>query len=271
MIKIKKVFSIGEVSKIKDITIKALRYYHKVGILVPKYIDENNGYRYYTIDQFIHIDIIKGCRELGTSIAELQEIFKECDTDKLIEFLQLKKQEAEDNIYKLKNIIKNIDLLSSSVEHSKEIVKNDDIVIEHLNERIVLISKCKEVGSLGELMYYSDLDKIINDKNIDTSMDRGIIYNLNSDGYIEPSYVFNGIEDISKVEDESNIKILPKGKYLTLIYNKDNTDEKRKEIIDYIKENKLEVKTIIEIEIFNDIFNTDDYNCQIQVFIEDIN
>ncbi len=269
MIKIKKVFSIGEVSKIKDITIKALRYYHKVGILVPKYIDENNGYRYYTIDQFIHIDIIKGCRELGTSIAELQEIFKECDTDKLMEFLQLKKQEAEANIYKLKNIIKNIDLLSSSVKQSKEIVKNNAIAIEDLKERVVVVARCKEAGSLGELMYYSDLDKIINDKNLDTSMDRGIIYKLNSDGQIEPSYVFNGIEDIYKVEDKSYIKILPKGKYLTLIYNKDNIDEKRKEIINYIKENKLEFKTIIETEIFNDIFNTDDYNCQIQILIEE--
>ena len=56
----KEYYSIGEVSKIKDITIKALRYYHKVGILIPKYIDEETGYRYYSIDQFVHIDIIKG-------------------------------------------------------------------------------------------------------------------------------------------------------------------------------------------------------------------
>ncbi|WP_368260276.1 MerR family DNA-binding transcriptional regulator, partial [Clostridium paraputrificum] len=64
----KEYYSIGEVSKIKDVTIKALRYYHKVGILIPKYIDEETGYRYYSIDQFVHIDIIKGCRTLGTSI-----------------------------------------------------------------------------------------------------------------------------------------------------------------------------------------------------------
>lgn len=39
-------FSIGEVSKIKEVTIKDLRYYHKVGILILKYIDEATGYRY---------------------------------------------------------------------------------------------------------------------------------------------------------------------------------------------------------------------------------
>ena len=87
--KMEKLFSIGEVSKIKEITIKALRYYHKMGILIPKYIDETTGYRYYSIDQFVYIDIIKGCRSLETSIKELQEIFRECNTDKLLEFLEL--------------------------------------------------------------------------------------------------------------------------------------------------------------------------------------
>ena len=69
--KMEKLFSIGEVSKIKEITIKALRYYHKMGILIPKYIDETTGYRYYNIDKFVYIDIIKGCRSLETSIKEI--------------------------------------------------------------------------------------------------------------------------------------------------------------------------------------------------------
>lgn len=72
----KNLYSIGEVSKIKKITVKALRYYHKVGILIPKYIDDNTGYRYYSIDQFIYIDVIKGCRALGTSIAKLRKFLR---------------------------------------------------------------------------------------------------------------------------------------------------------------------------------------------------
>ncbi|MDU1455439.1 MAG: MerR family DNA-binding transcriptional regulator [Paraclostridium sordellii] len=43
----KNLFSIGEVSKIKGVTIKALRYYHKMGILIPLHIDNTTGYRYY--------------------------------------------------------------------------------------------------------------------------------------------------------------------------------------------------------------------------------
>ena len=119
----KEYYSIGEVSKIKDVTIKALRYYHKVGILIPKYIDEETGYRYYSIDQFVHIDIIKGCRTLGTSILELQDIFKDPNTEKLLKFLEIKKKEAEEKIKLMNEIISNINILSESIKISKEIVR----------------------------------------------------------------------------------------------------------------------------------------------------
>ena len=190
----KNLFSIGEVAKIKEVTIKALRYYHKMGILIPRYIDKTTGYRYYSIDQFIHIDIIKCCRSLGTSIMELQEIFKECDTNKLVEFLQLKRYEAEENINKMKEVIKNIDTLNMSVEDSRDILNNDEISIKFFEQRYIIVAPCKEVGSLKELLYYSNLEKIIQDKKVEISMERGIIYSINSEGNIEPRYVFNGLQ-----------------------------------------------------------------------------
>lgn len=36
----------------------------------------------------------------------------------------------------------------------------------------------------------------------------------------------------------------------------------------YVKENNLKVKSFIEVELFNDFFNTESYSCQIQMFIE---
>ncbi|MEN2259420.1 MerR family transcriptional regulator [Paraclostridium benzoelyticum] len=175
--------------KNKKVTVKALRYYYKVGILIHKYIDDNTGYRYYSIDQFIHIDVIKGCRALGTSIAELQEI---------------------------------------------------------------VIAPCKEVGSLKELISYSELEKIIKNKNLNMSIERGIGYDFNSDGEVEPFYVFNEIIKDENIKIDKHIDLLPKGEYLTLAY---------------IKENNLKLKKFIEIELFNDFFNTKTYSCQIQILI----
>ncbi|WP_397538849.1 helix-turn-helix domain-containing protein [Rummeliibacillus pycnus] len=264
----KNLFSIGEVAKMKDITVKALRYYHKMGILIPKYIDETTGYRYYSIDQFIHIDIIKSCRELNTSIEELQEIFKNCDTDELLTFLQLKKYEAEEKIKKMQEVINTIDSLNRKVETSKDILINDEVSIKFFEERYVVVAPCKEVGSLQELLYYSDLEKIIQDKGGKMSLERGIIYIFNSEGKAEPKYVFSRVQGNSNIEVEQNLKILPKGKYITLAYSKENEEERRNKMIKYVKENNLKVKSFIEVELFNDFFNTESYSCQIQMFIE---
>ncbi|MEK4740991.1 MULTISPECIES: MerR family transcriptional regulator [unclassified Bacillus (in: firmicutes)] len=265
----KTLFSIGEVAKIKDITIKALRYYHKMGILIPTYVDESTGYRYYSIDQFIHIDIIKSCRELNTSIVELQEIFKECDMDKLLQFLQLKRAEAEEHIKKMKEVIETIDGLNAKVGSSQEILKGDEVCIQFFEQRNVIVAPCKEVGSLQELLYYSDLEKIVQDYEEKMAMEMGILYNVNEKWDVEPKYVFNKVEDHVHMEEMQNIKVLPGGKYVTLAYSKENEEERRNAIIKYIKENNIEVESFIEVELVSDIFNTETYSCQIQIFIGD--
>lgn len=268
-IQMKKIFSIGEVAKIKDITIKALRYYHKMGILIPKHVDESTGYRYYSIDQFIHIDIIKSCRELNTSIVELQEIFKECNTDKLLQFLQLKRAEAEEHIKKMKEVMETIDDLHAKVGSSQEILKSDEISIEFFEQRYVVVAPCKEVGSLQELLYYSDLEKIVQDYEEKMAMEMGILYNVNEKWDVEPKYVFNKVQDHVHMEEMPNIKVLPGGKYVTLAYSKENEEARRNVIIEYIKENSIEVESFIEVELVSDIFNTETYSCQIQIFIGD--
>lgn len=268
-IQMKKIFSIGEVAKIKDITIKALRYYHKMGILIPKHIDESTGYRYYSIDQFIHIDIIKSCRELNTSIVELQEIFKECNTDKLLQFLQLKRAEAEEHIKKMKEVIETIDGLNEKVGSSQEILKSDEVCVQFFEQRYVIVAPCKEVGSLQELLYYSNLEKIIQEYEDKMSMEMGILYNVNEKWEVEPKYVFNKVQDQVHMEEMPNIKVLPGGKYVTLAYSKENEEERRNTIIKYTKENNIEVESFIEVELVNDFFNTESYSCQIQIFIGD--
>lgn len=264
----KKLFSIGEVSKIKEITIKALRYYHKMGILIPKYIDESSGYRYYSIDQFVYIDIIKGCRSLGTSIKELQEIFQQCDTDKLLEFLEVKRYEAEENINKMNKVIENIDTLRDTIRSSKEILNENEISIKFFETRYIVVLPCSEAGSLKELLYYSDLDKLILEKNIKISVQRGVIYNVNNNRSLQSRYVFNGVEEYKDIKNDKNIKILPAGRYLTIVYNTENKKECIKKVFDYIEENNISIDSIIEFDLFNDIFDTKTYSSQIQIFLD---
>ena len=42
---------IGEFSKLMQVTVKTLRHYEQMGLLIPYEVDKWTGYRYYTIER----------------------------------------------------------------------------------------------------------------------------------------------------------------------------------------------------------------------------
>jgi len=91
----------------------------------------------------------------------------------LLQFLQLKRAEAEEHIKKMKEVMETIDDLHAKVGSSQEILKSDEISIEFFEQRYVVVAPCKEVGSLQELLYYSDLEKIVQDYEEKMAMEMG--------------------------------------------------------------------------------------------------
>ncbi|MDD6058493.1 MAG: GyrI-like domain-containing protein [Clostridiales bacterium] len=63
---------IGEFSKLTLLTVKALRFYEKEGILVPALIDEWTGYRFYDTSQLETAARIKAYRQLDLSVREIK-------------------------------------------------------------------------------------------------------------------------------------------------------------------------------------------------------
>ncbi|MCI5623411.1 MULTISPECIES: MerR family transcriptional regulator [Anaerostipes] len=71
---------IGEFSKLSHLTVKALRFYEKEGLLIPASIDSWNGYRFYETSQLKSAAKIKSYRQLGFSINEIRDILNGKDT-----------------------------------------------------------------------------------------------------------------------------------------------------------------------------------------------
>lgn len=69
-----KMYRIGMFSKMNQVTIKTLRYYDDIGLLKASYVDESNGYRYYTSEQLPKLHEILALREMGFTIDEINEI-----------------------------------------------------------------------------------------------------------------------------------------------------------------------------------------------------
>lgn len=69
-----RLFRIGEIAKIYHLPVKTLRFYSDCGLLTPAYIDPLSGYRYYSVDQFIQIDIIRNSKRMNMTLEEIGQM-----------------------------------------------------------------------------------------------------------------------------------------------------------------------------------------------------
>lgn len=72
----KETYSISEFAKVCGTTKDTLYHYEKQGILIPV-TDENNHYRYYSLEDFHLFQYIAHLRRLGLSISEIRDCVKE--------------------------------------------------------------------------------------------------------------------------------------------------------------------------------------------------
>jgi DNA-binding transcriptional MerR regulator/effector-binding domain-containing protein len=116
----KSIFTIGETAKIHHISKQTLIFYDKKGLLKPAYIDEENGYRYYSLEEFAALDVILFLKFLGLPLKEINSYLTERSAEKSIAVLKKQKQIVERNLFKLKAVRAKINSSLSVYEDYKD-------------------------------------------------------------------------------------------------------------------------------------------------------
>lgn len=65
---------IGEFSRLGQISVRMLRHYDALGLLKPATIDEQSGYRYYSVEQLARLNRILVLRDLGLSLGQISRL-----------------------------------------------------------------------------------------------------------------------------------------------------------------------------------------------------
>ena len=126
-------FKIGEFSKLSMLTIKALRFYEKEGLLIPAHVDEWSGYRYYEASQLETAATIKALRQLDFS---LEEIKAHLSGVPLQDTLRAKKSELQQRRIDISTRISIINYLMEESEMKYQaVIKEIDECIVYSEER----------------------------------------------------------------------------------------------------------------------------------------
>src|SRR5215475_5374933 len=70
---------IGEFARMTHLSVKALRHYHDLGVLVPAEVDPSSGYRFYRLDQVPVAQVIRRFRDLGMPLDEIRTVLRATD------------------------------------------------------------------------------------------------------------------------------------------------------------------------------------------------
>jgi DNA-binding transcriptional MerR regulator/effector-binding domain-containing protein len=100
----KNMYAIGDMSKIHNVPIRTLRYYDKIGLFKPIFVDQGTGYRYYSTAQFEQLNIIKYLKFLGLPLKQIQKHLASRDAQHFLDLLKKQRAITEKTILELQLI-----------------------------------------------------------------------------------------------------------------------------------------------------------------------
>lgn len=113
--------SIGQFSLLTRLTVRALRLYDKLGILVPAYVDPDSGYRYYAVDQAETAAWIGALRAIDLPLDDVRDVLETpVQTTRTLEIhasrLRHRRDESERALELLRTIQEGVEPLNVPIE-----------------------------------------------------------------------------------------------------------------------------------------------------------
>ena len=208
----KNYFTISEFAKLRDININSLRYYEKLGLLKPAFIDENNGYRYYSAEQVSLLNKIILCIQLGIPLKEMVEFLDEDGNLQSQKLLEKGRILAKKRIQEMQNNLDYIDYSLKNIEESKAFVNQTGVYKRHFDERKVMLTAYYE-GELDAKKMISEVSKLYKyaqKKGMFPILPAGLVVNYESDGTMHHCFF---MEVLNVQGKEEKILTIPAGEY----------------------------------------------------------
>lgn len=213
---IKKLYKTSEFAELCGVKKHTLYHYDEIELLKPS-ITHENGYRYYTIDQFEKFNIISVLKKAGTPLEEIKQYLNDLDTNTFLNVLHRKLMDLQEEVKKiekmcsmLRNVISTMEIHLNVNTEKIEIVNCEEeyLIATKIPEAVLTDEKTMLQGIGNHLQYcllhdYNfHVGEIVLEKNI-------------KQGIFRESYYYSLIKN--KVDDE-RLFIKPKGNYAVMYH-----------------------------------------------------
>lgn len=120
-------YSIGEFSRIAQVSKRLLRYYDQIGLFQPMFVDPASGHRYYSATQLPTLNRILALKELGLSLDQIRRFIKDdISLEEIQGMLLMKKAELEqqvlDELKRIRTIESRLKQIKDRATHVRDVV-----------------------------------------------------------------------------------------------------------------------------------------------------
>lgn len=266
----KKLYKIGDISKLYNISNDILRYYEKIGLLIPDVRGEN-GYRYYSESQLWKLNNIRSLRNLGVSLNEIIDFLNTRSIKKTKEMIKFQLKKIDENLRELLKLKEELELKKENIRYFENFSDYEIPRIKYYPKRYILLKNGKfkdenEINlELKKLKRKSeeDNDFIFTESEIGTVIKLEEWEKGNYSDYIGTFIITNEIKE----------NFLDEGEYLTYFFSGDyiNLSKHYKKLKEFIRENNYRVCGNI-IELYHIEMhiteNKEEYVTEIQIPLE---
>ncbi len=212
LISMKNYLSIGELAKIRNLDVQSLRYYEKLGILVPAYVNPKSGYRYYKLEQVMTLDTILLCINLGIPLKKLRLYVDASGQLALEQLLSDGLSLANERRKKLDSEIRFIQRTLQHIDAQKPYLERDGSYVRHIFARDILTLPCDRNLDPGDYEKgLSRLFQLAEQHDLQASFPHGMLFTYEN-GTCMQSCLFVEVSD----KDQKMARRIPEGDYCCL-------------------------------------------------------
>jgi effector-binding domain-containing protein len=137
---------IGRFSKMTRLSVKALRRYDRLGLLVPAVIDPSSSYRYYTYSQANRAEAIRILRRLDMPLEQIRELLESDDAQVTAKLLQMHRRRLEDELQRHRRKLAFIERL---IEREESVLPYDVRVKDVPAQHVATIRRATTMETIG--------------------------------------------------------------------------------------------------------------------------
>lgn len=264
-------YSIGAISEVTGLSVTAIRYYSEKGLIVPSYIDESTGYRYFSSRHIWKLEVIKMYKQLGFSLSDILELQETKKLGVLEQVIDKSQQSIWEKIEEYNDTLENLNWLKEQCDIYRQAKSKEGFTIRNIPERKVLFAAAKSDSDMWDLAMIHQ-KRINKELQMQKTIHRCYGYLLKNNFLHQGGLRIEG--EYIKLDNyyscsEDDLRILPTGNYLCLIktFVEWNQEEWIRKVLEHIKLLKIEPDIMLLEEVSLYLLSMEDTVYELQIRI----